>query len=258
MREAALRAIEGDEGIGASQSVRAQLMLRQMIVGGELATGTRIAELAMVERLAMSRTPIRAALARLQDEGLLEALPSGGFMVREFSEAEIHDAIELRGTLEGLAARLAAERGVAAAVLADARDCLAAIDALLAAPRLTDTSFARYAEHNGRFHALLAEMSGSALVRRQVERAAALPFASPNGFVMADAGGPRARDRLVVAHEQHHAIVEAIVLHEGARAQALALEHARNARRNLADTLQNQRTLKRVPGATLIRRRAVR
>ena len=107
-------AIGSDAGAGASQSVRAQLRLRELIVGGEVKAGERIAELAMVERLAMSRTPIRTALVRLQEEGLLEALPSGGFMVREFSEADIRDAIELRGTLEGLAARLAAERGVTA------------------------------------------------------------------------------------------------------------------------------------------------
>ncbi|HET9823391.1 MAG TPA: GntR family transcriptional regulator [Burkholderiaceae bacterium] len=241
---------------GASQSMRAQLRLREMIVGGELAPGARIAELAMVEALAMSRTPIRTALVRLQEEGLLEALPSGGFSVRDFSEADIHDAIELRGTLEGLAARLAAERGAPAAVLCEARGCLAALDAVLAAPRLSDASFARYAEHNARFHALLAAMSGSALVQRQVERAAALPFASPNGFVMVDAGSTRARDHLRAAHEQHHALLEAIAAREGARAEALAREHARNARRNLADALCNQRSLQRVPGARLIRPRA--
>ena len=96
---------------GLSQTVKAQLRLRALIVGGELRPGARIAELALVERLGMSRTPIRMALARLQEEGLLDALPGGGFVVKDFSEGDIRDAIELRGTLEGLAARLAAERG---------------------------------------------------------------------------------------------------------------------------------------------------
>jgi GntR family transcriptional regulator of vanillate catabolism len=248
--------IDADVDAGSSQSMRAQMRLREMIVGGELAPGERIAELAMVERLSMSRTPIRTALVRLQEEGLLEALPGGGFVAREFSEADIHDAIELRGTLEGLAARLAAERGVGQAVLNDMRDCLATIDALLAPPKLGERAFAVYAEQNGRYHALLAEMSGSPLVQRQIERAVGLPFASPNGFVMADRDGPRARDHLVVAHQQHHAIVEAISRREGARAEALAREHARNAQRNLADLLSNQHSLRRVPGAILIRRQA--
>jgi GntR family transcriptional regulator of vanillate catabolism len=81
-----------------------------------------------------------------------------------------------------------------------------------------------------------------------------LPFASPNGFVMVDAQGPQARDRLLIAHDQHHALIDAIVQREGARAEALAREHARNAQRNLTDALNNQRALRRVPGANLIRR----
>ena len=246
--------VDGDDAAGASQAVRAQLRLRQLIVGGELRAGERIAELAMVKRLAMSRTPIRTALVRLQEEGLLEALPSGGFVVRDFSEADIRDAIELRGSLEGLAARLAAERGVAASVLADARDCLARIDEVLAAPKLTETSFSHYVVHNARFHTLLGEMSGSALVQRQIDRVVTLPFASPNAFVLAHSSGPQARDRLVIAHDQHHTVIEAIVQREGTRAQSVMQEHARNAQQNLASVLQSHRALQRLPGASLIRR----
>lgn len=243
---------------GSSQSARAQVQLRELIVGGALKPGTRIAELAMVERLGMSRTPIRMALVRLQEEGLLDALPSGGFAVRDFSEADIHDAIELRGCLEGLAARLAAQRGASPTVMADARDCVERIDEVLAAPTLSDASFATYVEQNARFHALLAEMSGSRIVARQIERAVTLPFASANAFVMAQAVGARARDRLVVAHDQHHAVLEAIGRGEAGRAEALMQEHARHARHNLDEALRNQTTLQRVPGASLIRRGAPR
>src|SRR5437764_14552893 len=108
----------------ASQAVKTQLRLREMILAGELAGGSRIAELAIVDRLGVSRTPIRAALVRLEQEGLLQALPGGGFAVRTFTERDAADAIELRGTVEGLAARLAAERGVAENVLAQAHECL--------------------------------------------------------------------------------------------------------------------------------------
>lgn len=257
LRSVALPPADGASA-SASQGVRAQLMLRELIVAGELKAGERIAELAMVERLSMSRTPIRMALVRLQEEGLLEALPSGGFVVRDFSEADIRDAIELRGTVEGLAARLAAERGVAASVMADVRDCLARIDELLAAPKLSEASFSRYVTQNARFHALLAEMSGSGVVQRQIDRVVTLPFASPNSFVLVHSSGPQARDRLVIAHDQHHAVVDAIVQREGARAQALMQEHARNAQRNLAAVLQNQRALQRLPGASLIRRGSAR
>ncbi|HXE51111.1 MAG TPA: GntR family transcriptional regulator, partial [Ramlibacter sp.] len=81
---------------GGSQAVKAQLRLREMILAGELPSGARIAELAIVEKLGVSRTPIRAALVRLEQEGLLQALPNGGFAVRTFSERDVSDAIEMR------------------------------------------------------------------------------------------------------------------------------------------------------------------
>jgi GntR family transcriptional regulator, vanillate catabolism transcriptional regulator len=248
--------VEAAEDSGAvSQTVRAQLRLRELIVGGELKPGVRIAEMSLVEKLGASRTPIRMALVRLQEEGLLDALPNGGFVVKDFSEADIHDAIEVRGTLEGLAARLAAERGVSPVLLADVRDCLECIDALLARPALSEESFSGYVVQNGRFHALLVEMAGSSLVARQIERAACLPFASPNSFVMMQATGPRARDVLVVAQQQHRGVVEAIQLREGARAEALMREHARIAHHNLREALRSHQTLQKMPGASLIRRR---
>ena len=249
------QAIEATEDSGAvSQTVRAQLRLRELIVGGELKPGFRIAEMSLVERLGASRTPIRMALVRLQEEGLLDALPNGGFVVKDFSEADIHDAIELRGTLEGLAARLAAERGVSPVLMTDVRDCLERIDALLAQPDFSEDLFGAYVAQNGRFHALLVEMAGSSLVARQIERAVRLPFASPNSFVMMQSTGPRARDVLVVAQQQHRGVVEAISQREGARAEALMREHARIAHHNLRDALRSQQALQKMPGASLVRR----
>jgi GntR family transcriptional regulator, vanillate catabolism transcriptional regulator len=242
----------------SSQTLKAQLRLRELIIGGELAAGERVPELALVERLGVSRTPVRSALAQLQTEGLLEALPGGGYAVRGFTETEVHDAIEVRGTMEGLAARLAAERGVPASLLSEMRQCVAAIDDVLAAPALDDASFGRYVEANARFHALLAEAAGSAVVRRQVFQAAALPFASPNAFVLARETGPRARDVLVVAQEQHRMLLQAIEQREGARAEALMREHARIAHQNLREALVSREGLHRVPGAALIRRNNTR
>ncbi len=241
-----------------SQTVRAQLALRELVLGGELEPGKRIPEAALVARIGVSRTPIRMALLQLQQEGLLDVLPSGGYTVKAFSEGDLQDAIELRGTLEGLAARLAAERGVAGGLWAEACDCLAIIDHLLAQPELTEQCFATYVEQNARFHAALAEMSGSDLVQRQIERACTLPFASPNAFVLQRSTGPRARDVLVVAQDQHRALIDAIRRREGARAEALAREHARIAQHNLGEVLQSQQALGQMPGAGLIRRRARR
>ncbi len=245
-----------DTGTAAlSQTVRTQLRLRELILDGELKPGLRIAELSLVDKLAASRTPVRLALVRLQEEGLLEALPNGGFAVKDFSETDIHDAIEVRGTLEGLAARLAAERGVGSVLMTEARDCVERIDALLATPSLSEDAFGDYVRHNGRFHDLLAEMAGSDTVQRSLERAKSAPFASPNSFVLARATGAGARDMLVVAQAQHRGVLDAIRRHEGARAESLMREHARIAHDNLRDALLDHGTWAQLPGARLIRRR---
>ena len=241
-------------GADVSQTTKALLRLRELIVGGDLKAGERVPELALVERLGVSRTPVRTALQALQAEGLLEPLPGGGYAVKAFSESEVHDAIEVRGTLEGLAARLAAERGAPPELLAAARDCVAAIDTLLQPHSLSATAFAAYVEHNARFHALLPLMAGSEVVRRQVERATAQPFASPNGFVLVRSTGTQARDSLVLAQEQHRAVLFAIEHRQGARAEALMREHARIAHDNLSEALQSRQAAQRVPGAALIRR----
>jgi GntR family transcriptional regulator of vanillate catabolism len=239
-----------------SQTVKAQLRLRELIVGGVLkrASACRAGARGAHRRVAHAHPHGAGAPAGRR---LLEALPSGGFMVKDFSEEDIRDAIELRGTLEAWP-RGWPPAGVGAVLIAETRACLERIDALLAEPELTDATFTVYVEQNGRLHDLLAEMSGSTLVQRQLERVKTLPFASPNGFVFASALSPRSRDSLVVAQAQHHALLEAVVRHEGTRAEAIMREHARNAHQNFVEALQSHKSLQRIPGAHLIRKRAHR
>jgi GntR family transcriptional regulator, vanillate catabolism transcriptional regulator len=238
-----------------SAQVRAQLRLREMILAGELPGGTRIAELSIVEKLGVSRTPIRAALMRLEQEGLIESLPNGGYAVRTFSEREVSEAIELRGTIEGLAVRLAAERGAPPVVLGEARECLRAIDALLRQPALDDDAFSSYVKLNERFHMLLGELAGSGLMGREMERVASLPFASPSAFVVVQANSPQARDMLIVAQDQHWQVLDAIERREGARAEAIMREHSRIAQRNLRAAVESH-NLDQMPGVRLIRKRS--
>jgi GntR family transcriptional regulator of vanillate catabolism len=217
-----------------SQTAQAQQRLRELIVSGVLVPGERLLEVSLAERLGVSRTPVRAALLRLEQEGLLEAVVSGGgYRVRQFSPQDIRDAIELRGTLEGLAARMAAERGVDMALMDEARRCLAAIDVALGVATPGEPEFAAYERHNGAFHALLGQMCGSALLGRELLRASRLPFASPNGFLGVSIGQPSGHDVLRIAQDQHHQVLEAIAGREGSRAEALMREHARIARRRL-------------------------
>ena len=237
---------------GGSQAVKAQQRLRELILSGRLAPGSRIAELTLVDLLGVSRTPIRAALMRLEQEGLLQVLPGGGYAVRTFSEREVGDAIELRGTLEGLAARLAAERGAAAQSLAQARDCLDQIDKVLQDASLSDDMFSEYVLLNERFHRLLADMPGSEVLSREIERAASLPFASPSGFVGVQVNNAPTRDMLVVAQHQHRQVLDAIERREAGRAEALMREHSRIARHNMQLAIRHPGGTD-MPGVQLIR-----
>src|SRR5690606_4832777 len=97
---------------GNTHAKRAAIELRKKILGGELPGGTRLFEVPLAEELEISRTPLRDAMSRLAEEGLLERAKSGGFVVRQFTFGDVIDAIEIRGVMEGTAARLAAERGV--------------------------------------------------------------------------------------------------------------------------------------------------
>jgi len=235
-----------------SQTVRAQLALRDMILSGRLRASERISELQAVEITGVSRTPVRLALVRLEDEGLLQAIPSGGFMVKAFSERDILDSIELRGTLEGLAARFAAERGVSARSLEPLKECLAEIDQLVRRDPVSEEAFSSYVTLNARFHALLTELSGSAPVIRQIDRVAALPFASPSGFVMAQSALPEAHQILLIAQDHHRIVVDAIENREGGRAEAVMREHARLAARNLRLALRNRGHLELLPALALL------
>jgi GntR family transcriptional regulator of vanillate catabolism len=235
-----------------SQAVKAQQRLRELILAGDLPAGARIAELSLVERLGMSRTPIRAALMQLQQEGLLEPLSGGGYAVRTFSEREVADAIDLRGTLEGLAVRLAAERGVRPVLLQQASACLDQIDQLLQQDSLDDDSFSAYVRLNGQFHKCVSEMAESNLLAREIERASRFPFASASGFVGVQAHSLDARDMLVVAQHQHRQVLDAITQREAGRAEALMREHSRLARHNLVRVMQDPAQTG-IPGLQLIR-----
>ena len=245
--------LEDKSAVAASQTVRALLGLRELILGGELKPGSRISELWVAERLGVSRTPVRAALLRLQDEGLLEPIPSGGFAVRSFSEDEIRDAIELRGTVEGLAARLAAERGAGQTTLHDLWRCVGQIDAVLA-DKMTSENFSRYVDLNDQFHRLLAGAAQSSIVERQIDKIMCLPFASSCSFVVIHPIDEATREMLLLAQSQHRAVVEAIENREGTRAEALMREHARIAHRNLRIALEDHWAMTRLPGGPLIRR----
>ncbi len=235
-----------------SQSLKALRGVRDLVLEGEFHPGERLSEIAVAERLGLSRTPLRAALARLEQEGLLELIPSGGYAVRSFTLEEVFDAIELRGVLEGTAARVAAERGVQPAKLRTIKTLVEELDMAIG-EGAEAMDFDRYVDRNAEFHAVLAGLSGSETIRREVERATQLPFASPSAFLEKQEDVPAFRRSLVGGQLQHKLIVSAIEMREGARAEALAREHARLARQNLEFVIDEDRSLmRRVPALALV------
>lgn len=231
-----------DFSVQAHAQTKALLMLREWIVSGELVGGERIAELPLVERLGVSRTPVRAALQRLAQEGLLQALPSGGYVVRQFTYQDMADTIEMRGVLEGLGARWAAERGASAGMLGDAKQCLAELDKLFSEAPKGDFDLNAYGVLNAHFHRLVMDMSESTALLQEYERTLALPFASPSALVLSQAAQDRTHTRFIVAQDQHWQVLEAIERRQGARAEALMREHAGIAQRNLKDSMSVQGT----------------
>jgi GntR family transcriptional regulator of vanillate catabolism len=201
------------------------LRLREMILRGDLAPGERLAEVALAERLGVSRTPIRQALPALAREGLLAAAGRRGYVVRSFSPQDVLDAIETRGLLEGLAARRIAERGATPELIRSLKDCLAEGDAILAKRRFESADEQRYGDMNGRFHALIVDGAASRIVADTLAGNDHVPFASARAVAFS-----RDLSELVpilnYAHRQHHVIVQALENREAARAEALMREHA--------------------------------
>lgn len=91
-------------------SLRAYNHVESAILTGELKPRERLVEKDLAERLGMSRTPVREALRRLEERGMVRILPHRGAVVSDISPAEVENIYAVRCHLEALASRLAAER----------------------------------------------------------------------------------------------------------------------------------------------------
>jgi GntR family transcriptional regulator of vanillate catabolism len=233
----------------ATQAGRAVLALRELILKGQFPPGEHLSEPQLVARLGVSRTPVREALTQLEHEGLVYTAGTGRYRVREFTMSDVRDSIELRGVLEGTAARLAVERLTKTDELESLRNVQARLDAL---KHITVDTFGTYMELNESFHEELLTLAKSAMLRRSIEHVKTLPFASPSALVFARSKLPRAAEMILVGQEQHHAILEAVERRQAARAEALAREHAQLSLRNLEISLADEEIRDFVPGSPLI------
>jgi GntR family transcriptional regulator of vanillate catabolism len=230
-----------------TQTERLVLALREQILQGQFPPSERLTELGLASRLKASRTPVRLALERLANEGLLDPVSSGGFRLRSFSLSDIRDAIEIRGVLEGTAARFAAERLGGVDELARLKEVRS--EAIMEIP-VTLQGFAKYLEANKKFHRELWRLAKSPSLFRELEHACKIPFAAPEALVFGIAD--LEKSKAFVAAEQHRAIVEAIENREGARAEALAREHSRISKHNLELAFQTKHSIPHPPGLSLV------
>src|SRR5690348_10186032 len=191
-----------------SQTGRTILHLRELLLRGEFRPGERISELPLVAMLGVSRTPIRLALERLAHEGLLEPNPTGGFIVRSFTLDDVWDSIQMRGTLEGMAARLAAERLTDDRELDALRKCQQEMDGLGLAP--TSETFPLYLELNEAFHAEILRLAKSPMLKLMLDRLLCLPFASPSALVTSPLKLADSSHRFRVGSEHHNLLIDAI------------------------------------------------
>ncbi|HYR43477.1 MAG TPA: GntR family transcriptional regulator, partial [Terriglobia bacterium] len=195
-------AIESDSQLG-----RTVLRLRELILKGEFGPRERISEHPLSARLGVSRTPIRLALERLANEGLLEPYPTGGFIVRQFTLDDIWDGIEIRALLEGAAARLAAERLNDEQELDPLRKRQHDMDEM---GEPTVETFPAYLEFNDLFHSELLRLAKSAMLRQAIDRLFSFPLTSPRVLVSFREKWAEASSLFIISREHHHRIIEAI------------------------------------------------
>lgn len=200
--------------------------LRQMILEGELKAGARLAEIPTSEKLGVSRTPVRIAFRALEQEGLLTKLPRRGYEVRSVSNEEIIGAIEVRGVLEGLAARQAAERGLSENHQKALRLLLEEGDRILAVDKLTESDLEHYQQMNKRFHDIVIEAAHNPAIHAALSRNEHLPFASASALAFDKGHMLRETKRFEFAHMQHHHVYHAMVNGLGSRAEGIMREHA--------------------------------
>jgi GntR family transcriptional regulator of vanillate catabolism len=193
-------------------------------------------------------------MEKLEHEGLLARRSSGGFTVREFTLQDVQQAIELRGSLEGVACRFAAD-AKDPRKLVPLADAVAALDDVLRVAGPTVETFSSYVELNEQFHQSLVELAGNPLLKRLIDQVRGLPFGSPSAFVQTQATSAESFRILLVAQEHHRTILQAIETGDGARAEALAREHARLALRNLDAASRDVERFRQMPGGKLVRLR---
>jgi DNA-binding GntR family transcriptional regulator len=192
-------------------SDKAYQLIRQKIITLELPPLSAIDEQALMEELRLGRTPIREALQRLATEDLILLAPRRGMFVADISITDLQKVFELRMNLEGLCARLAAERASPEQLQA-MNQVVRDLDAV------PDEDYRGLMVIDERFHELLYEAADNEFLADVLLRLHALSFRIWH-LVLERIGSVRA------ALEQHIAITEAIEARDPEQAEKLVRQH---------------------------------
>ena len=233
-----------------NQQTRVTVQLREMILNGRYAPGVRITETSLAKSLGASRTPVRYALSVLEQEGLVSGIPNRGYRVERFSLRDISNAIDLRGTLEGMAARILAEEGLREDVAGELQVCLDSGDRILARELIDESAIVDYTNMNARFHEILIKTANNRPLTNALNLNDKVPFAGASAMAVSVNNPGSINKILQQGHAQHHVIVEAIANGEGMRVEALMREHARITKKSL-DLLDTENG-DTVPGLALL------
>lgn len=190
--------------------------LHQAIVRGHLLPNERLVELDLAKTYATGRAAVRMALARLEQDGLVDREPHRGAHVRAVSGVEAIEMIETRAVLEGLAARHAALRATEQDVGA-----LHAIQREMEA-RLAADDLLGFSEHNTQLHDAILRIANHATVERLLARLRAQHVLFRYRTLLTPGRAPQSLD-------EHRAIIVAIAAHNAAEAEAAMQRHLNQA-----------------------------
>ncbi len=197
-----------------------------MIVNGELPVSDRVTESSAASLLGLSRTPVRAALAQLETEGLLVKLEGRGYKIRPFSLEDLEKASEVRAALEALAAGRLASLGPSQETVAAIESSIAMTEGIVSRSAVTRREVAIYQEANELFHTTIVDACDNDFVRLGLEKIANIPIVAPGAFTEVEGMAQAEMLRITVGHTQHVIIWDAIRAGDAVRAEHMMREHA--------------------------------
>ncbi|MDX1696288.1 MAG: GntR family transcriptional regulator [Ketobacteraceae bacterium] len=202
--------------------------LREQLLAGAFPPESRLQEVALAERMAVSRTPIREALRVLAQDGLLTYQPNKGYLVRRFALEDILKVFRVRAVLEGLGARIAAEQGLKPKQQQAIEDALNWGDRLLALGESSPAFCDEWRDMNTQFHLAVLEAADNELLYRFAGTSRKVPVVFNGSFrFYTEQDFRRSMDH-------HHVIYDAISKGQGERADMMMQEHIYHAREIIA------------------------